>query len=82
MNISIQHYWIPDDRSRGDYLMDLYNVKDQSPEVRPVTVVVVRMRRREVAGSNIPGREVGEAGQQQEPGTGAATAQTDPVPPH
>mgnify|MGYP001399958446 CR=1 FL=1 len=59
--------------------MDLYNVKDHSPEVRPVTVVVVRMRRREVAGSNIPGRE---AGQQQEPGTGAATAQTDPVPPH
>ena len=43
--------------------MDLYNVKDQSPEVRPVIVVVVRMRRREVAGSNIPGREVGEAGQ-------------------
>ena len=42
--------------------MDLYNVKDQSPEVRPVTVVVVRMRRREVAGSNIPGREVGGAG--------------------
>ena len=53
--------------------MDLYNVKDHSPEVGPVTVVVttgkvvVRMRK---------------AGQQQEPGTGAATAQTDPVPPH
>ena len=39
--------------------MDLYNVKDHSPEVRPVTVVVVRMRRREVAGSNIPPRQRG-----------------------
>ena len=68
--------------------MDLFNVKDHSPEVGAVTVVVttgrvvVRMRRREVVGYNIPGIEVGEAGQQQEPGTGAATAQTDPVPPH
>ena len=53
--------------------MDLYNIKDHSPEVRPVTEVVttgkVVVRTR-------------EAGQQQEPGTGAAAAQTDPVPPH
>ena len=57
--------------------MDLYNIKDHSPEVGPVTVVVTTGK------VVVRTREVGEAGQQQEPGTGAAAAQTDdPVPSH